>query len=389
MDTKNQVISATNLDVNATNGVTNEVLSALSELDRSLLNPSSIHKGGQAARYLIEEARESVAKLIGADGHSKVIFTSGATEANNTALLSVLFGKGKDAHVITSEVEHPSVLEPALKLKNLGFDVTILKPNKDGVVDKDDVIAALKPNTRMISLMHANNETGAISPISEIGTALYKAAYQGFFHVDGVQAVGKIPVDFSALRADLYSISGHKFGSLSGIGALIVKNGIEIEPIFYGGPQEKRSRAGTENLWGIYSMAVAAKSLSKNLNERFQKLENNREVIWSILRDEIEEIRPTVSLKETIPNTLSLYIKGVSASDLVVALDVDGVFVSSGAACASGKPGASHVLLALGLSEDEASQCIRISLGADYEKEELVGAAKKIVKAVRRIRDAG
>jgi len=377
-----------NLDANASWGTSEEVWAELCEMQAALgsLNPSSIHQGGQRSRFLIEEARDSIKDLLSLKSADKLIFTSGATESNNTAIFSAMLGKKIKTAVVTSTIEHPSILEAAKKLALLDHKVVFVQPDSKGETSVDSILTNVNSETSILSLMLVNNETGIINPVSQIASNIQQQGISCLVHTDAVQALGKIPVSFMDLNVDLMSISGHKIGALAGVGALIVRDGLEIEPLLYGGPQEKRSRAGTENILGIVSFGIAAKILKKSLKERITKISQNREIFWRELRNKIPNILPNVDLSKTSPNTLSLFIEDVNTSDLVVALDLEGIYISSGAACASGKPGASHVLLGMGMSEERASQSIRISLKDSYPEEKLLEAAHKIISCIERIR---
>jgi cysteine desulfurase len=377
--------SGINLDKNASYGVHPAVLEGLKGIDLpSICNPSSIHQGGQGARYLIEEARADIAQLVGAAPGDKVVFTSGATEANNQVILGAALRKG--AHIVTTAIEHPALLEAAREAERRGAKLTVVPVPRSGVVEVNALKAAITDNTTLVSLMFANNEVGTLQPVSEIGEHLRQIGSMALYHSDAVQALGKSELNFASSKLDFASISAHKIGALAGIGALIVRSGIEIQPLIFGGPQEKRARAGTENILGIVSFGLAARLFNEEKSRRIATLQKNREVIWSILRDSTPSISPTVDLKDTIPNTLSLKIDGINSADLVVALDLEGVWVSSGAACASGKPGASYVLTSIGLTEDEARSVIRISVGAEDTEESLKLAAQKISKVISRMR---
>lgn len=378
-------ISTTNLDKNATYGITGEVHAAIiNEFGkRPLGNPSSIHSSGQRARFLIEEARSSVAELVGAGGGDRVIFTSGASEANNCVILGTALNPR--AHIITSTIEHPSVLEAVREGARRGALTTEVTVGRSGTLITEDVLSAIRPDTRLISIMYANNETGSVQPVTEIGATLRKLSCSAIFHSDVVQALGKVNFNFKESLLDFASISAHKIGGLAGIGALIGRAGIEITPLIYGGPQEKRARAGTENTIGIFSFGVAARALIKEGMHRYKKLEENREIVWSVIRDTLPGVLPTVDLKNTLPNTLSLILPNINSADLVVALDLEGIEISSGSACASGKPGPSHVMLAMGLSDDEARRVIRISVGSEDSPDSLKTAAQRIVSTIKRM----
>lgn len=377
--------SGINLDKNASYGVHPAVLEGLKGIDLpSLCNPSSIHQGGQGARYLIEEARADVAQLVGAAPGDKIIFTSGATEANNQVILGAALRKG--AHIVTTAIEHPAALEAAREAEKRGAKLSVVPVPRSGVASIKDIQEAITESTSLVSIMYANNEVGTLQPVNEIGEYLRQIGSMALYHSDAVQALGKSDFNFNENKLDFASISAHKIGALGGVGALIARAGIEVQPLLFGGPQEKRARAGTENILGIASFGLAARLFNSEKSKRIATLHKNREIIWSILRDLTPSVAPTVDLKNTIPNTLSLKIDGVNSADLVVALDLEGVWVSSGAACASGKPGASYVLTSIGLTEEEARSVIRISIGAEDTEESLKVAAQKISKVISRMR---
>jgi len=377
--------SPINLDRNATYGVLPEVSETLRALDWGYLgNPSSIHQSGQRARYLIEEARGEILTAVGAEPADRIIFTSGATESNNMVVLGAALRKS--CHIVTTAIEHPALLEAAKEAGARGADVTIVPVDKTGAASFEQLKNGIHSRTGLVTLMYANNETGALQPVSEIGEHLRNIGSPAIFHSDAVQALGKSDFSFSKLKLDLASISAHKIGGLPGVGALVAKAGLELTPLLFGGPQEKRARAGTENVLGIVSFGAAARILNRQRDDRIQRLRTNREIIWSVLRDSLENIKPTVDLGWTLPNTLSLFIKDIDSADLVVGLDLEGVEISSGAACASGKPGASHVLTGMGYSEQEARSIIRISVGAEDDSSRMESAAKTIVRVVQRMR---
>jgi cysteine desulfurase len=377
--------SGINLDKNASYGVLPVVLERLKGINLSgLCNPSSIHQGGQSPRYLIEEARSEVAQLVGAAPGDKVIFTSGATEANNQVIFGAALRKG--AHIVTTAIEHPALLEAAREGERRGAKLSVVPVGSSGVAAIGDIKAAITESTTLVSIMFANNEVGTLQPVNEIGEHLRNIGSMALYHSDAVQALGKSEFSFSESKLDFASVSAHKIGALGGVGALIARGGIEVQPLLFGGPQEKRARAGTENILGIVSFGIAAQEFNKHKKERIAALQKKREILWSILRDSTPGVSPTVNLSSTIPNTLSLKIDGVNSADLVVALDLEGIWVSSGAACASGKPGASYVLTNIGLTEDEARSVIRISLGAEETEDSLKLAAQKIAKVISRMR---
>lgn len=375
-----------NLDANASYGCLPEVIEGVSDA-LGALNPSSIHAGGQRARALIELARDRLAALLGLHRRERVIFTSGATEANATALFSPFAtargGAGNTAYWLTSALEHHSVLEPCARLARMGFPGKVLHAPA-GFLTPEIVAAALSTDTRIVSLMYANNETGHISPLSEVIRTVKQHSPECLIHVDGVQLLGKSETRLFDDALDSASFSAHKIGGLAGVGALVIRDGMPFEPLLMGGGQEVRHRAGTENVPGIVAFGLAAEIVQRGLSARIQKLRADRRFVEAELRREIEHLVFNHPLEEGgLPNTVNVTFPGLRADDLVVALDLAGVLVSSGAACASGKPEPSHVLKALGLTDEAARATIRISLRADHTEEELSRAVRAISKAVK------
>jgi len=340
------------LDNNATTPLHPAVLETLETSLRDVFgNASSIHKEGQAARRAIEDARESVAKLIAAEARD-VIFTSGGTESNNAAIFGAAGSNGRE-HIVTTAIEHPSVLEPIAELERRGHAVTIVPPSRSGVVDADSVIAAIHPETRLVSMMLANNETGVIQPVADVARACRERSIH--IHCDAVQGAGKIDVDVKALGVDTLAISAHKMHAPKGIGALYVRRGLALDRHILGGAQERRRRAGTENVPLAAAFGVAA------------EIARERPDVAS-LRDVLErglggfDIVVNGADAPRIPNTSSVTFRGADAEGIVIGLDLNGVAVSTGAACSSGRVEPSHVLLAMGLTPDEARSTIRFSL---------------------------
>ena len=345
------------LDNNATTPVDPAVLDALQRALRdSYGNASSIHKEGQTARRTLEQAREEVAVLVGAAAR-EIVFTSGGTESNNAALFGAI-GSREGAHVVTTAIEHPSVLEAVNVLKQRGADVTTVRCEGSGRVRGEEMIAAIRPETRLVTMMLANNETGVIQPVAEVARHCRQRGV--LFHCDAVQAVGKMAVDVNALDVDTLSISAHKFHGPKGIGALYVRSGTILEPFVVGGAQERRRRAGTENAPLAAGFGVAA-TLARNPADRARMM---------ALRDSLEEALRAAALpvafngsaEERLPNTSNATFRGADGEALVIGLDLNGVAVSTGSACSSGRVEASDVLLAMGLPEPVARGTIRISL---------------------------
>ena len=376
-----------NLDVNATYGVDAEVWSFLRQELSDAGNPSSVHHSGQKAKSLIESARESILSFVGAGKSSRLIFTSGATEANNLALLSQfssLSQSNAKKQVLISALEHPSVLEVASVLSDRGLSVIIFKPSV-GSFSVSEFLEKVSEETRLVSLMLANNETGELFPVEKIVAAIRKRYPKVIIHCDAVQALGKIKFSFDHLDVDMMSVSGHKIGALPGIGALVAKRTIHIEPVIVGGSQELRFRAGTENLPGIVSFGYVIEKLRSSLDQRMEVMNRNCELLKSLLRKKVEGL----VFHERIPNignTISLRVAGIRADDLVVALDLAGIMISSGSACASGKQDPSHVLLAMGFPESEVRETVRISLGHHYTPEEIFSISETMAEVISRMR---
>lgn len=322
-------------------------------------NPSSVHREGQRARQAVEAARLDVCRLIGC-GPKELVFTSGGTESDNLAVLGSVRAAGGRGHVVTSAVEHPAVLKACERV-----DATYVRPDRRGVVDPDDIRRAIRHDTVLVSVMHANNETGVVQPIAEIARVAHGAGV--LMHCDGVQAAGKIPVDVRALGIDLYSVSGHKFGAPKGVGALYVGPGVEVEPLQFGGRHERTRRAGTENVAGLVAMAAAARGTTVD-DARMAAL---RDRLERGVLDSVADVTVNGAGAERVPNTTSLCFEGVEGESMVIALDLRGFAVSSGSACSSGAVEPSHVLIAMGMSAERARSSLRFSLGASNTEEQV------------------
>ena len=379
-----------NLDTNASFGLAQAVGEKL-KLE-SYLNPSSIHSEGQRARAELEWARRSIAELIDATG-ARVTFTSGATEANNGVLFHSCFYGNREtfrgneaAAIVISSVEHPAVIAPAERLHEQGFRLKKITPDDNGEFHAEDFFNACSEETRIVSVMLANNETGQLLPVKEIATLVKSRFPKVLIHTDAVQAIGKIPVSFTDLDVDLLTLTAHKMGGLSGIGAIVSKRDVHIEPMILGGAQELRHRAGTENIVGAKSFGLAAELAKERLKSEKTALAKNAEYFWEKLRSDLSGVHLNNEKIDRIPNTLSIRFDGTRADDLVVALDTEGVLISAAAACSSGKPEPSHVLLALGLTAEEAQQTVRISFHDEYGEGELDYALDAVKRCVERMR---
>jgi len=374
-------------DHNATTPVAPEVLeTVVSCLGQVYGNASSIHHFGQAAKQRLEAARRQVASLI----HSiptEVVFTSGGTEADNLAIFGVFRAAGREAaHFITSTIEHPAVLAPSVILEREGVAVTRLPVGAGGMVNPEDLRRALRPETVLVSIMHANNELGTVQPIAEIARITREAGV--LLHVDGVQALGKIPVDVEALGVDLYSMSAHKLYAPKGVGALYVRKGTGIAPTAFGGHHERDRRPGTENVPGIAAFGAAAELAAHSLTAERERLAALRDRLENTVLARISGAGINGARWDRTPNTSNMYFDGVDGEAMVIALDLRGFAVSTGSACSSGAITPSHVLTALGLSADRARSSLRFSLGRSNTAEQvdaLAGALEASVAHLRRI----
>jgi cysteine desulfurase len=351
------------LDNNATTPLDPAVLEALETSLRDVFgNASSIHKEGQTARRGIEDARESVARLIAAEARD-VIFTSGGTESNNAAIFGAAGHDGRH-HIVTTAIEHPSVLEPVSELERRGHSVTIVAPSRSGVVDANAVIAALRPETRLVAMMLANNETGVIQPVADVARVCRERSIH--FHCDAVQGAGKIAVDVKALGVDTLALSAHKLHAPKGIGTLYVRRGLSLDRHIFGGAQERRRRAGTENVPLAVAFGVAAE-----LARRPSDVGALRDEFETALRESGFSIVINGANALRIPNTSSVTFRDADGEGIVIGLDLNGVATSTGSACSSGRVEPSHVLLAMGLTPDEARSTVRFSLSRFTTREEI------------------
>lgn len=375
--------SGINFDANASYGLLHEVSQSISQYS-SILNPSSIHRGGQESRALIEESRSEISQLLNLKRGDRIIFTSGATESNNSAILSKFFSTAANSNVVLSNIEHPSIREVVFRLSDRGVEVREIKPNKNNLFTPESFLEACDENTRVVSVMLANNETGQILPVDSIFTSIKTKFPHILCHSDCVQALGKLEIDFQKIGADVLSISGHKIGALPGVGALVVRNGININPLLVGGPQEVRFRAGTENVLGIITFGIAAKVIRENLEYRIARMKALKDAFKQKILAEFMNGEVIIQFDEieALPNTISIRIPGIPADDLLVKLDLMGLFVSAGAACASGKPEPSHVLIGMGLSVTEAKETIRVSLRSETSYETLCKGIEILINAI-------
>src|ERR1700686_4639633 len=372
------------LDNNATTPVLPEVLEAMRPyFGEHFGNASSIHHHGQETRAAVERARESVAALLGCRP-AEVVFTSGGTEGDNLAIFGLV---RPGDHVISSTIEHHAVLNSCKHLQEKVIDVTYVPVDGRGLVDPDDVRRALRPNTKLVTIMMANNETGVLQPVSEIGKICAEADV--YFHTDAVQAASKVPIRVKQIGCDLLSISGHKFHAPQGVGALYVRKGTTLEPLFHGGSHERSRRAGTENVPGIVGLGKAAELAVAGFERGDGRADQKMAAARDHLERELLEIEATGLNGEgapRVPNTANIYFDGIEGEALGIALDLKGLAVSTGAACSSGAIEPSHVLTAMGLPVDRAKASIRFSLGKQNTGEDVDFALGLVPETVARLR---
>lgn len=347
-------------------------------------NPSSIHRIGQEVRKDIEEAREQISEILGIKP-GELIFTGSGTESDNMAIIGAARGnRDKGNHIITSSIEHSAVLAACKMLEKEGFEVTYLPVKQNGIIDIEELKKAVKPETILITIMHANNEIGTIQPIEEIGAIAKEKKI--LFHVDAVQSVGKIRFMPKEWNIDMLSFSGHKFYGPKGIGALYIRNGVKVDKIIVGGHQERNRRPGTENVPGIIGMAEALKIAYENLEEESARESALRDNLEKKLVERIPEVIVNGDKEKRLPGTLSLTIKYVEGESILLNLDLKGIAVSSGSACTSGSLEPSHVVLAIGVPIEHAHGTIRFSLGRFNTQAEVDYVAEVLPEIVEKIR---
>jgi len=374
------------LDYNSTTPVAPEVLDAmLPYFTREPGNASSIHSFGQRARAAVERAREHVAALIRARP-AEVVFTSGGTESDNLAILGIVNASpAQRKHVISTQIEHHAVLNTCQALERDGVDVTYVPVSGQGIVDPDDVRRALRPETLLITVMHANNELGTLQPVEEIGRIAAEADV--FFHADAVQSAGKLPLDVEALGVDLLSLSAHKVRGPKGVGALYVRKGARLRPLLHGGHHERDRRPGTENVPGIVGLGRAAELAAANLPADAARVASLRDTLECEITARVPHARVNCAGAPRTPNTSNITFPFAEGEALVIALDLKGVACSTGAACSAGAVEPSHVLTAIGLPADEARASLRFSLGHDTTGAEIDYALSVIPGAVEHLRE--
>jgi len=380
------------LDNSATTAMAAEVIEAmLPYFSDEMGNAQSVHSFGQRAKAAVEKARREVAALINAPP-AEIVFVSGGTEADNLAVRGIAEAhRDYGRHIITTKIEHPAVLATCESLEGAGYRVTYLPVSRGGLVSIRDVRKAISDDTTLISVMLANNETGTIQPIEEIAGTVAEARARGLdhlhFHTDAVQAVGKISVDVNRLGVDLLSLSGHKIHGPKGIGALYVRKGTRLTKLLYGGHHERDRRAGTENVPGIVGLGKAAELARTQLDERINRMRDLRDYLEQQMISRFPDVRVNGDRQQRVPNVSNVTFGGIDGESLLIALDLKGIAVSTGSACASGSLEPSHVLQALGLTRDEVRGSLRFSLGAYTTREEIDYAVSVLAQTVARLRE--
>ena len=375
------------LDNAATTKPYDEVLTAMNECYmHNYFNPSSIYQGGADAYTIINDCKKRLLNVIGAED-GDIIITSGGSEADNLAVKGVAsyFEQG---HIITTAIEHKAILNTCKYLEKVGFKVTYLQPDERGVITPSQVEKAMRGDTILVSIMAANNEIGTIEPIEAIGLVCEK--YEVLFHVDAVQALGHMPVNVKKWKADMISVSGHKFHGPKGVGFLYVNNMAKerLLPIIHGGKQEYGLRGGTENLPGIVGMTIAAEKSTEDIMQKIGDMEEVRDYMIEKIFEEISNTKLNGSLLTRLCNNVNITIKGIMAEQAVIMLDMYGIMCSNGSACNSGTPNPSHVLTAIGLSTDDAVGTLRFSLSEETTKEDVdyvVNVLKQSAADLRRL----
>ncbi|MEH7108205.1 MULTISPECIES: cysteine desulfurase family protein [Bacillaceae] len=346
-------------------------------------NPSSLHSFGGKAEKLLSQAREQVSQLLGVKS-TEIYFTSGGTEGNNIAIKGAARrSRNKGKHLITSSIEHPAVRESMEQLEQEGFDITLIPVDKDGRVSVKDIEKAIRKDTILVSIMQVNNEVGSVQPIKEIGEML-KMHPSILFHVDAVQGVGKVHLDLYDSRIDFYSISGHKFHGLKGTGALFIRDGVHLTPLFSGGNQERKIRSGTENVAGAVALAKALRLTLQKRETGLKRLEAMKQLLRTEL-EKIEGIIMNTPQENSAPHILNFSLQGIKSEVFIHALEQKEIFVSTTSACSSKKKSPSNTLLAMGVPESLAESAIRLSLSYDNTEEEAKTVIKEIERTVKQL----
>lgn len=371
----------------ATTKMKKEVLDAMMPyLEEKYGNPSSAYILGQENKRAIEEARNQVAKAIGAEYSEEIYFTSGGSESDNLAIKGIAKArKSRGKHIITSKIEHMAIINACKQLEEEGFDITYVDVDSNGIVKINELEKAIREDTILISIMFANNEIGTIEPIGEIGKIARKNHI--LFHVDAVQAVGSLKIDVKELNIDLLSISAHKFYGPKGIGAIYIRNGIEIKPLINGGHQEKNIRAGTENVAGIVGLGKAIELATKNIDIYAKKISHLRDYYIIEVQRNIPFSKLNGHIYKRLPGNANLSFEGLNGETLLLLLAEKGIYCSSGSACATGDKKPSYVLKAIGLTDDIANSAIRMTFGEENNIDDVKYIVKNLKEIIKRLRE--
>jgi cysteine desulfurase len=373
------------LDYAATTPTDPEVVKAMMPYLSDIFgNPSSIHSFGQETRAAVDEAKDKIAALIGARSE-EIVFTGGGTEADNFAIKGIAYAnEGKGNHIITTSIEHHAVIEPCRFLQRRGFEVTCLPVDQYGLVDPQDVKNAIIDKTILISVMHANNEVGTIEPIAEIGRIAKEAGI--YFHTDAVQTVGRIPVKVDELGVDLLAVSAHKLYGPKGVGALYIRKGAKLTPFIHGGEQERKRRAGTENVPAIVGFGKAVEIANQDMDIEAKRLISLRETLIKGLMSRIEHIRLNGHPTRRLPNNVNVSVEFVEGESMLLNLDLEGIAASTGSACSSSSLEPSYVLLAMGLLHELAHGSLRFSLGRESTEEDIARVLEVLPRIIAKLR---
>ena len=348
-------------------------------------NPSTMYSVGRKSNEAVEEARSRVARLLSARPE-EIFFTSGGTESDNWAVKGVAYAhEKKGRHIVTTQIEHHAVLESCHFLERQGWEVTYLPVDRYGLVDPEEVRRAIRDDTVLVSVMHANNEIGTVEPIAEIGRVARERGVP--FHTDAVQTVGKVPMDVDALNVDLLSLAGHKFYGPKGVGALYVRKGVRIEPFVHGGGQERGKRASTHNVPGIVGLGAAAEIATSEMEEEVVELRRLAWLLWQGLKERIPDIRLNGHPERRLPGNVNVCVEGAEGEAMLLCLDNNRVCVSSGSACTTGSLEPSHVLLAIGVAAEAAHGSLRFTLGKSNTTEQVEHVLDVLPEIVTRLRE--
>lgn len=375
------------LDYNATTPMDPRALESMIPYMREYYgNPSSIHSYGSKAKAALDESRERVSELIRTKP-KEIVFTSGGSESNNSAIIGAAFAlKEKGNHLITTEIEHASILETFRFLGNHGFKLTLLGVDHHGLIDLDELRESITDETILVSVMFANNETGVVMPINEIAALVKEKGI--IFHTDAIQALGKMDINLNDISVDMLSVSSHKIYGPKGVGAIYIKNGLRIDPFIHGGGQERGRRSGTENVPAIVGFGKACEIVKEELKSQKSevRIKGMRDRLHNGITDKIDCLKLNGHPEKRLPNTLNLSFEDVEGESLVINLDLEGIAVSTGSACSEGNVDPSHVLLAMGLSKQQASSSIRFSFGRFNEEKDVDRVLEVLPRIVERIR---